>query len=344
MNKEQMIIDGFIRELNYNGIGDMNVSAEYDDMFYIEIESAHDVRESRKDVYNVFKDYCDQYFSSQEWLDFLEGESVNFSSRYHDLVEEMDYDYHEEFLSNNVFVIDHDIQREFQRYIDNNLDDIEDEEEEDEEEGSSIPLEMNADDYHFTVKIKTTRVFPAEWLLDRFNYDRKLKFSKTAQIHVEDYAQKIDRSRNDDKNIYISGVSCDNGFLNVFCAVYSDNKLSRDIEYFIKNLYYSNDFEKLVKGGIFGPKLDKVRNNWNDLIYSKVLDSDTWFNFKLDIQDGLRKYAEELLKKGIINKDTWVEIYNTDVRINLEYVDVIKEEDLYFKVYEAREKAKKNKK
>lgn len=342
MKKEEKIINGFVDELNYNGIGDMYISAEYDDMFYIEVESAHNVRESRKDIYNVFKDYCDQYFSSTEWIEFLEGESVNFSSRYHDLVEEMDYDYHEDFLSNNVFVIKHDIQREFQRYIDKHFDEIE--EDYDDEDDSLPSLDMDADDYGFNVKIKITNVFPADWLLEKFNEDRKLKFSQAAQIYIDDYAETINRSRNADRNIYISDVRSDIGFLNITCAVYSDNKLSSDLVNFIKNLYNSKDFDRLVKGGIFGPKLDKVRNNWNDLIYVKVLDSDTWFNFKLDIQDDLKKYAEELLKKGTINKDIWSEIYHTEIRINLEYVDAIKEDELYYRVYEAREKAKKNNK
>lgn len=342
MKKEEKIIEGFIREINLHGIGDMYVSAEYDDMIYIEIESAHNVRENRKDFYNTFKDYCNQYFSSQEWLDFLEGESVDFSSRYHDLVEEMDYDYHEDFLSNNVFVIKHDIQREFQRYIDKHFDEIE--EDYDEEDDSLPSLDMDADDYGFNVKVKITNVFPADWLLDRFNEDRKLKFSQEAQIYIEDYAEIINRSRNADRNIYISNVNCNNGFLNIFCAVYSDNKLSKDVEYFIKNLYHSNDFEKLVKGGIFGPKLDKVRNNWNDLIYVKVLDSDMFFNFTVDMKEGLMKHAETLHRDKTINTDIRNEIYNTEVRINLEYVDIIKEEELYYKVYEAREKAKKNKK
>lgn len=346
MKKEEKIIQGFVREITLDGIGDMWCSADYDDGFYIEIESAHDVRHKSEDIYNIFKEYCEQYFSSQEWMDFLEGETVNFSSKYHDIVEEMDYDYHDTFLPYNLHVIKNDIKQEFQRYIDTHFEEIE--EDYDDEDDALPILEMFAEDYNFIINIKTTSVFPPEWLLEKFNEDRKLKYSKEAAVFLAEYAERINRSRNADRNIYISDVKTDVGFLNITCAVYSDNKLDSGIMYFIRNLYESKDFKKLVKGGIFGPKIIKVVNKWNDLIYIKILqsenNSETWFNFKLDIREGVRKYAEELYNRGEINIDTRNEIYDTEIRYNLEYVDVIKEDELYYRVYEAREKEKKNKK
>lgn len=341
MKKEDKIARGFTNEINLHGIGDLLVSAEHNgDEFNVEIESAHDVRHHREDVYNNFSGYCEQYFSSQEWMEFLEGESVNFSSKYTDIVEEMDYDYYNTFLYNNLFVIQHDLEQAFQRYIDTHFEDVEDDEEED-----ALPtLEMFASDYHFSVKIKTTSVFPAEWLLLKFNEDRKLKYGKEAATYIAEYLETLIQQRNDSRNLIITDVRSDLGFINITSGMYSDKNLDGSLNSFIKTLYNSKDFDKLVKGGIFGPKLMKIVNKWNDMLYVKVLDSETWFDYKLDINDDFKKHTEQLYSKGIINQDVRREMILTEIRVNLEYVDVIKEDALYYEVYEAREKAKKNKK
>lgn len=79
MKKEQKIINGFIKEINHYGIGDLWVSAERNgDEFNVEIASAHDVSHCKEDIYNNFTGYCEQYFSSQEWMEFLDGESTDF--------------------------------------------------------------------------------------------------------------------------------------------------------------------------------------------------------------------------------------------------------------------------
>lgn len=339
MNQELDILEDFVDILNGDYyIGDMKiVDAFYDDYgIDITIQSGHDVVSRSNDEYNVFQDYINQYFSSIDWMSHLINSKAVFQKNVNDIAEEMNIDYHDNWLSESVFAIKGEIFKDLQEYANQRIDNFE--ENYDNEDGVENIKELNAWDYSINIGLKEVNLFPTTWLLEKFDNDKKFKFSKNTQGYVYDYTDSINGSSRLNNSIFITLASSQTDFVNVNAQLYKERNLSSDLKSYIEYLYSTNDWEKLVKGGLFAPKSSDIANKWNKELYEYTLDSETWNDFKKEIKKDFDNIAYKLFENNKIDEDTRDEMLDIEFKFNLNSVNLFNAVDLGYKASEQRRK------
>lgn len=340
------VIDSFINELHDSTIGqDIEVVDAYlsdGNEITVEVRSDHNVSVRGQDDLNSYADFINSYFNSIEWDQTLLLTKTSFiHSKLSGIQQELNERYHEKLVSDNKTRIRIVFEKELEKFLDE-YNYGERDVEEDGDEDQIIHQKITAFEYNFNIVFNRIIYFPESWIMDRWETEKNEKYPVDVSNHVMRFTNNIDDRSYVDNIFMVSMAAAHSESITVnyqISGYYAQkSRFSREIE----GYYQRSDYKRFVKFGMFsGQNPEKMANNWNNLFYSTIEESEHFYEFKSMIRRQLKDFAERQLDSGKISEDQYEKLVEFEIIFKQKYIAVFDENEIAERASADKEKLKK---
>lgn len=340
------VINSFIKELNDSMIGqDIEVVDAYlsdSNEITVELKSDHNVSVRGQDDLNSYVDFINSYFNSGEWEQTLLLTKTSFThSKLSGIQQKLNEEYHEKLVSDNESRIRITLEQELEKFLDEyNYEEID--KEEDGDEDQIIHQKITAFEYSFNVIFNKIIYFPEFWIMDRWEAEKNEKYPVDISNHVMRFTNNIDDKSYVDNIFMISMAAAHSDSITVNYQISGYYAKKSRFNKVMEGYYQRSDYKRFVKFGMFsGQNPEKMANNWNNLFYSTIEESEHFSEFKSMIRRQLKDFAERQLDSGKISEDQYEKLVEFEIVFKQKYIAVFDENEIAERASTDKEKLKK---